>query len=228
MWLTILLFLVGLGLIIKGGDFFVGASVEIARRTGLPRMVVGGTIVSLATTTPELTVSVMSSIEGSPGLAVGNAVGSVIVNLGLIVALVAIMRPIRINRREFGWPSSVMLIAGIVLFILTINLELGRWQGALLSAGGIAYIGVSYYRNRNWQGEAGNLDATPVQASTKDVDIHPPGKSGGWIALYFLAGLDGNWWEQFARKCGYHCRWCFRRSGNGGGTNDGSTGNFAS
>ncbi len=68
--------LVGLMLIVKGGDLFVSASIQIAELLNMPRIVIGSTLVSLGTTSPELVVSIMASIHGESGLAVGNAVGS--------------------------------------------------------------------------------------------------------------------------------------------------------
>ena len=72
---VILLFVVGLVLIIKGGDWFVDSAVFIANLTGIPKFIIGATIVSVATTLPELTVSVTGVINGELDLAVGNAVG---------------------------------------------------------------------------------------------------------------------------------------------------------
>ena len=79
-WVTILLFVVGLVLIVKGGDWFLDGAVWIAEATGVPHFIIGATVVSLATTLPELTVSIIGVMEGEVDLAVGNAVGSVTAN----------------------------------------------------------------------------------------------------------------------------------------------------
>src|SRR5512143_4366602 len=92
MLVNVLILVLGLALIIKGGDWFVGASVRIAEWLRMPRVVIGSTLVSLATTTPELMVSVMAGSRGEPALAVGNAVGSCICNVGLILGVTAAMR----------------------------------------------------------------------------------------------------------------------------------------
>ena len=82
-----MIFLAGIILIVKGGDWFVDAASWIAEVSGIPKLIVGATIVSLATTLPELLVSVMAATQGKVDMAVGNAVGSVTANLGLIMAV---------------------------------------------------------------------------------------------------------------------------------------------
>ena len=85
----VVLILIGLGLVAKGGDLFVDSSVCIGHALRVPRFVIGGTLVSLATTTPELVVSAMASSVGDTGIALGNAIGSCICNIGLIIGIVA-------------------------------------------------------------------------------------------------------------------------------------------
>ena len=85
--LVIVLFAVGLICIIKGGDLFVDAAAWIAEASGIPKFIIGATVVSFATTMPEMLVSVFSAFEGNADIAVGNAVGSVTANTGLIMCL---------------------------------------------------------------------------------------------------------------------------------------------
>ena len=110
MLLDLTLFAVGLLLIAQGGDLFVDSSVYIGRALHVPRFIIGGTLVSLATTTPELVVSATASSMGDSGIALGNAVGSCICNIGLIVGTVAIMTPVGAEPRDFanraGWMSA--------------------------------------------------------------------------------------------------------------------------
>jgi cation:H+ antiporter len=96
---SLLLLLGGLLIIIKGGDWFVAAAVQLAELLHMPRVVIGSTLVSLATTTPELTVSIVAGLRGEPGLALGNAVGSCICNLGLILGVTAALRGWSCRRR---------------------------------------------------------------------------------------------------------------------------------
>ena len=85
--LILVIFLGGIILIVKGGDWFVDAASYIAEVSGVPKLIVGATIVSLATTLPEMLVSAMAAIQGKIDMSVGNAVGSVTANLGLIMAV---------------------------------------------------------------------------------------------------------------------------------------------
>ena len=113
---VVLLFLLGIILIIKGGDYFVDAASWIAEVSGIPKFIVGATIVSLATTLPELLVSVFASIDGKVDLAIGNAVGSVTANTGLIMAISIIAMPVAIKRSSFA-PKSIMLMAALAALL---------------------------------------------------------------------------------------------------------------
>ena len=101
-------FLAGIILIVKGGDFFVDAASWIAEISGIPKLVVGATIVSLATTLPELLVSMLAAVQGKVDMAVGNAVGSVTANLGLIMAISVVCMPGVIRRGDAGDRKSVV------------------------------------------------------------------------------------------------------------------------
>ncbi len=130
----------GLALIIKGGDFFVAAAIRLAEFLQMPRVVIGSTLVSLATTTPELVVSIMAGLRGEAGLAVGNAVGSCICNIGLILGVTAALKHVDIHFRALRAPLFAMLGFGLVLFLMTLDLSLERWQGAVLMVGGAVYF----------------------------------------------------------------------------------------
>lgn len=129
--MIIILFIIGLLLIIKGGDWFVDAASWIAEKSGIPKFIIGATIVSIATTLPELIVSIIAAVEGhghlvsgdniaaleSVDMAIGNAIGSVNANSGLIMALSLIFMPVAIKRKEF-WIKPVLLLATIVILFL--------------------------------------------------------------------------------------------------------------
>jgi cation:H+ antiporter len=143
-----LLLLAGLALIIEGGDLFVAAAVRLAGRLHIPRIIVGSTLVSLATTAPELTVSVMSGLKGAPGLAVGNAVGSVICNIGLIFGVTAAIKQVEVHPRLLRIPLLAMFGAGAVLFLMTLDLHLSHAQGAFLVGAGVVYFIWDFWRHR--------------------------------------------------------------------------------
>lgn len=124
MIITVLLFILGLVIIVKGGDWFVDASVWIAKKTGMPRMLIGATVVSLATTLPEFFVSVIAVSKGATGLGIGNAIGSIICNTGLILALSLIVRPQRVQRGMFFAKAGVMVLSLLILFVLSLDTRL--------------------------------------------------------------------------------------------------------
>ena len=89
---------VGVYLLIKGGDWLMKASVALSLNFSIPKIVIGMTVVSFATSAPELIVSVKSALTGHPDLAIGNVVGSNIANLGLVLALTVIISPINVSK----------------------------------------------------------------------------------------------------------------------------------
>ena len=121
MLIQVLYLAAGLLLVIKGGDLFVDSSTRISSRLHIPRIVVGGTIVSIATTVPELVVSATASFLGDSGIAIGNAVGSAIANIGLIVGVVALLTPVVVDLADFKARSRWMLgsAALVIVFLGT-------------------------------------------------------------------------------------------------------------
>ncbi|MFN4242692.1 MAG: calcium/sodium antiporter [Tepidisphaerales bacterium] len=140
MLLAILLLAIGLAMVIYGGDVFVRAAVRIAEWLRLPRVVIGGTLMSLATTSPEVAVSLTASLRNEPGLAVGNAVGSVICNFALIGALGALISPYRIKRKEVALLLGLLLLICVAFFIMTRGEALLRWEAAIMLALGAGYF----------------------------------------------------------------------------------------
>src|SRR5437660_10000435 len=118
MWFQAGILVVGLVLLVKGGELFVAAAVRVAEFSRMPRVVIGSTLVSLATTTPELVVSIMASAQGESGLAVGNAVGSCICNIGLILGLTAALKHVDVHLRALRVPLIGMFVLGTLLFLL--------------------------------------------------------------------------------------------------------------
>lgn len=115
--LAIVLFIVGIVLIVKGGDYFVDASSWIAEVSGVPKLIVGATIVSLATTLPEMLVSVMAAAQKKVEMSIGNAVGSVTANIGLIMAISLLCMPAVIKRKDYLLKSVLMLLATGILVV---------------------------------------------------------------------------------------------------------------
>ena len=116
-WLALVI-VVSLAVLGKAADWLVDEAVALSERSGIPTVVIGATIVSLGTTAPETAVSVFAALQGSPGLALGNAVGSIICDTGLILGLACILAPLRLDRaivNRQGWiqlGAAVALVAG--------------------------------------------------------------------------------------------------------------------
>lgn len=123
--LTVILFIVGLGLIIIGGDRFVDASVAISKRFGIPQVVIGATVVSLGTTLPEILVSTTASFQGQGDMAVGNAFGSIVCNTLLIAAITQAVRPsVGIKKSDIQWRT--ILFFGVYLLVSVVGFLTGK------------------------------------------------------------------------------------------------------
>ena len=131
-FVIVLLFLLGILLIVKGGDLFVDASTWIAVRSGIPQFIIGATIVSLATTLPELLTSAVATMQGSNGIAVGNAVGSVTANLGLIMGISVVCLPTAMKRRNIAFKGSLMILGCGLLYVLSAGGQLQTVPSLLL------------------------------------------------------------------------------------------------
>lgn len=132
MFLAVILFVVGIALVIKGGDWFVDAASFIARAANIPSFIVGATIVSFATTLPEMIVSVMASLEGKNDMAVGNAVGSVTANTGMIMGLAIVFMVILTPRKTYLKQCVMLIIAGAVLWAGSLSGTLASWASIIL------------------------------------------------------------------------------------------------
>lgn len=129
---VVLLFLLGILLIVKGGDLFVDASTWIAVKSGIPKFIIGATIVSLATTLPELLTSAIAAMHGNVDIAVGNAVGSVTANLGLIMGISIVCMPSEIRRNQIAFKGILMLLACALLYALSAGGQLQAGPSMLL------------------------------------------------------------------------------------------------
>ena len=125
-------FIVGLILTIKGGDWFVDSASWFAEATGIPKFVVGATVVSFATTLPELLVSVRAAMNGSAQLAIGNAVGSVTANTTLIMGVSLVAMAGVVSRKEFSLKGGLLLAAIVGLTVLSLNKSLPVWSAFVL------------------------------------------------------------------------------------------------
>ncbi|MBF4694595.1 calcium/sodium antiporter [Fusibacter ferrireducens] len=128
----------------KGADILVDESVGISKKLGIPKAIIGATIVSLGTTLPEASVSVMAALKGNPDLALGNAVGSIIVDTGLIIGIASIIQPIIVDYKAIKIQSWIQILSGFLLVFLSLPFVSGgtihQWMGILLVILLITYL----------------------------------------------------------------------------------------
>jgi len=153
-WGLVLLIGVSIAVLSKSADWMIDGVVHLARRTGLPRIVIGATVISIGTTTPEAFVSVMAAWMGKPGLALGNGVGSIICDTGLIFGLTIIIVAVPVNRfilNRTGWvqvgAATLLVVLSVAMFIRTPDLPvLPRWVGIFL----LILLGIYLYMTYFW------------------------------------------------------------------------------
>ncbi|MFN3387409.1 MAG: calcium/sodium antiporter [Allosphingosinicella sp.] len=145
---NLLLLVPGLLLLIGGGDLLVKGAVRIAERLRLSPMLIGLTVVGMGTSMPELAASVQAALAGSPGIAVGNIVGSNLANLLLILGLAALLSPIAVARGPLWRDGGVGVAAAALLLAAGATLGLGRIAGLLFVAAMAAYILHAYRQEK--------------------------------------------------------------------------------
>lgn len=133
---------VGFLILVKGADVFVDGSCSIAKKLRIPDIIVGLTIVAMGTSMPELAVSVSAAIDGSSDIAVGNVVGSNILNILIVLGISAVIKPVMVDKSVFKRDFPMLLLTAVLLPLLTLtgNYYIGRIAGALLIGFFIFYI----------------------------------------------------------------------------------------
>ena len=133
MLIPVLLFIAGLVLLIKGGDWFVDGATGIAHRFHVPELLIGATVVSIGTTLPEVMVSATSALSGHGEIAYGNAIGSIICNTSLIAALTIAIRPATVDKKSLRTPVLFFFSAAVVYILFAVLTgEFSRFAGLLL------------------------------------------------------------------------------------------------
>ncbi len=132
---NVFLIVAGLALLIYGADRFVHGASAFARNLGVPPLLIGLTIVAFATSTPEIMVSVNAALRGQPDLAIGNAIGSNIANIGLVLGCVAIIRPIELSSATLRREMPALLAVSLLTVSLFLDSHLSRIDGLVLLTG---------------------------------------------------------------------------------------------
>lgn len=175
--------LAGLIYLLMGGDLLVRGAVALARRARLPPVVIALSIVALGTSLPELVVTVQAVLNGHPGIAIGNVVGSNIANVSLVVGVPAIFYPLTTTDDETRRDAAIMVVVSLLFLVACLIGDLGRPAGLVLLAGLVAWLGYTARETVRTQRERKR------QAPLEFV-LGLPTK--GWmIALFILAGAIG-------------------------------------
>lgn len=197
--MDILLLLGGLVLLVAAGEILVRGAAGLALKANISPMMVGLTVVSIGTSAPELFASVRAALEGNPGLAVGNVVGSNIANLALVLGITAMIRPIGVTKSLLKFDGPIMVFATLIFIAFAWNLELSSLEGIILVSLLIAFIGSLIYRSRKEKKEQDELESDVkdlVEYQSKGYPLLLGLIVAGCIGLYF----GSEWFIEGARN----------------------------
>ncbi|MEL0081814.1 MAG: calcium/sodium antiporter [Gammaproteobacteria bacterium] len=186
--------LIGLALLAWSADRFVDAAAALAVRLGLSPMIIGLTIVAFGTSAPEILVSAMAAINGNPGLALGNAIGSNIANIALVIGFTALIAPLAVHsqtlRREFPLMALVMAFT----LLLLIDRQLSRSDGLLLLVGMVALMATTIWLSKKSSpgdplGEALSDQQTPELLESRNISAPIWGLVSGLVLLLIASRM---------------------------------------
>ncbi len=175
----------GFALLVLGGEALVRGAVATATRLGLSPLFIGIVLVGFGTSSPELVTSLQAAFAGSPGIAVGNVVGSNIANILLILGIGALLRPIVCERKAFIRDGSVVALSALLLAAVVMVGHLDRWTGLALVAALLTYIVFTYVKESRSPDEAAAVYEAEAALQTTAVPMPLP------LALLFAIGGIG-------------------------------------
>jgi cation:H+ antiporter len=184
--MSILWVILGFILLVVGGEFLVRSSVALSFKFNISKMIIGMTVVSFATSAPELLVSLQAAISGSPAIAINNVVGSNIANIGLVLGITAIVGAITVDKSfyKFNWP--VMMVFSMVLYYFLKNDSvLTAIEGGILFTGLIVFL-IILIRKAKKDTVVEDVDATLAIVSNFKIFI--------WLAIGAAALYFGSVW----------------------------------
>jgi cation:H+ antiporter len=201
-WMLALIAVAAMVVVIRGADWLVEGAAGLAKRLGMPEIVIGATIVSLGTTSPEAAVSVLAAFSGDAGLAIGNGVGSIIADTGLIFGLGCLLTRLPADRfvlSRQGWVQfgSAVILAGLCYFLYATQgtaATIERWAGVMFTLMLVGYLWISVrWARQHPTGEVpaaavAEVDA-PALPSEKGTPGHPAAHGLGLLVGMGLGGL---------------------------------------
>ena len=185
--MSIFYLIAGLSFLVVGGEFLVRSSVGLSFKLNLSKLVIGMTVVSFATSAPELIVSLQAALDGHPDLALSNVIGSNIANIALVLGLTAIISPLTVDRDfyKMNWPVMVLLSFVLFFFLKNDNL-LNRLEGVILFISLIifVYFMIKISRKNNVNNDEGEIDEALRETSNMKIFI--------WLVLGGVALWGGS------------------------------------
>jgi len=181
--IVLLLIVAGLGLLIIGGELLVRGSVRTAERLGVSPLLIGLTLVGFGTSTPELVTSVQAGLIGSPGIAVGNIIGSNIANVLLIIGLCALISPLAVEAGSLRRDGAVMIAVSLLFVLLAWTLGLTRIVGVGLLTLLIVYLVTAYLQERRAAGGHSAAYERAEAAEGVDPGLRPAAPKPGLGAM---------------------------------------------
>ncbi|WP_443632409.1 calcium/sodium antiporter [Candidatus Marifrigoribacter sp. Uisw_064] len=184
--MSVVFILLGLTLLVVGGEFLVRSSVALSFRLHISKMVIGLTVVSFATSTPELLVSVQAALDGFSDISLGNVIGSNIANIGLVLGITAIISSLEIDKDfyKINWPF-MMLLSVALYFILNSGKIITRVEGICLLLALVVYLWVIISRAKK--------SREPKEVSSDEVNVSLSKTSGFKISIWLLIGGVALW-----------------------------------
>ncbi|MCF1427800.1 MAG: calcium/sodium antiporter [Shewanella sp.] len=172
--ITMLAIIGGFIILTVGAESLVRGASAVALRLGITPLVIGLTIVAFGTSAPELAVSLKSALAGNSGIALGNVIGSNIANIGLILALTALIRPIQVQSQMVKRDIPLMIAASVVLWFMLFDSELGFVDGLILVFALLSYLTFSYMSAKN---------------SNEELEVDTAPQHPALSALFIIAGI---------------------------------------
>lgn len=167
-------FALGLVLLIVGAEIMVRGASRLAAAAGISPLIIGLTVVAFGTSSPELAVSVQSTLQGQGDIAIGNVVGSNIFNVLLILGISALIVPLTVHVQLVRLDVPIMIGASVLVYLFALSGALARWEGGILFAGILAYIAFLIIQSRR----AGN-NAQAIDSAAGD--LRPPRTLWDWL-----------------------------------------------
>ena len=153
MFLFSLAIIVGLVFLVLSADRFVAGAAAIANNYGVPHIIIGVTIVSLGTSAPEIIAAILMSVEDRIEMAMGNALGSNIANIGLVLGITALVAPLPINKRLIRNEALIMMLVTLLAGALLYNLKIGFIESLILISGLIGFLTLIYVQHQSSDAE---------------------------------------------------------------------------